>query len=272
MAGPEGLAVAGTLDWLFPGGAVSEREQQRPLGVAPELPQSPGPGGGAVAVPKKSRSDEPWFNGRGNLSGNADLLLDSDLLVDFQAVKLVKRTLKVKHSAELFQTLADIDAMKRLGFSLHCVPSKAQEQVLVPQGNTLTLGHVLPKRWLLTVYYQVHRRVDVESALTQMGYSISGCREVEADATVPMDQLLMHRHGCQRYGLWVRQGEDIEVHNGRALDTEMRRWQASYEGANLRAIGPTEASFTTGRTHRFHAECGSSVVLNWSCDSWDMLG
>jgi hypothetical protein len=27
----------------------------------------------------------------------------------------------------------------------------------------------------------------------------------------------------------ARQGEDIEVHNGRALDTEMRRWQASYE-------------------------------------------
>ena len=27
----------------------------------------------------------------------------------------------------------------------------------------------------------------------------------------------------------ARQGEDIEVHNGRALDSEMRRWQASYE-------------------------------------------
>eukprot|EP00435_Cladocopium_sp_Y103_P039048 s266_g10.t1 len=239
MAGPEGLAVAGTLDWLFPGGAVSEREQQRPLGVAPELPLSAGTG--AVAVTKKTnRSSEPWFNGRGNLSGNADLLLDSDLLVEFKAVKLVKRTLKVKHSTELFQGLADTDAMKRLGFSLHCVPSKAQEQVLVPQGNTLTLGHVVPKRWLLTVYYQVHRRADVEIALTQMGHSISGCREVEADATVPMDQLLMHRHGCQRYGLWVRQGmEDIEVQNGKALDIEMRRWQSSYEGANLRAIaGP----------------------------------
>ena len=47
-------------DWLFPGGAVSEREQQRPLGVAPELPQSPGPGGGAVAVPKKSRRSGGW--------------------------------------------------------------------------------------------------------------------------------------------------------------------------------------------------------------------
>ena len=237
MAGPEGLAVQGTLDWLFPSASVPELEVQRPLGVAPDADHALG----GKLVKKSTRSEEPWnwINGRGGFSGNADLLLDPELLVNFKAVALVKRTATIPHSPHLFETLSDRDVMNSLGFSVHCVPSTAQEQVLVPRGNTLTLGHVVPKSWLLTVYYQAHRRAEVEPALKSLK-QMSGCefstQEMPADAE-PMDQLLMHRHGCQRYGLWVRQGQDdIEVSNGKALDAEMSAWQRSYEAANFPAI------------------------------------
>ena len=51
--------------------------------------------------------DFPTFSSSRGLSCRFAVLSATSAKVDFQAVKLVKRTLKVKHSAELFQTLAE---------------------------------------------------------------------------------------------------------------------------------------------------------------------
>ena len=51
--------------------------------------------------------DFPTFSSSRGLSCGGAVLSATSAKVDFQAVKLVKRTLKVKHSAELFQTLAE---------------------------------------------------------------------------------------------------------------------------------------------------------------------
>eukprot|EP00913_Durusdinium_trenchii_P014747 g13832.t1 len=69
-----------------------------------------------------------------------------------------------------------------------------------------------------------------------MGHDISRCEESIAAAD-SMEELLAHRHGCQRYGLWMQQGsEEIEVSNGRTLDAEMKAWRMSYEASNMKAI------------------------------------
>ena len=60
MASPEGLAVAGTLEWLFPSNASeSDRERQRPLGI-------PKPEAKNLTVAKKSnrpvKKCEKWVS------------------------------------------------------------------------------------------------------------------------------------------------------------------------------------------------------------------
>ncbi|CAJ1330662.1 unnamed protein product [Effrenium voratum] len=209
--------VQGTLDWLF----SSSMESELPLGVT-----------NAQVAKKRPET----FKFTKNLGGNDDLLLDDELLLDFKPVLLVKRQLKVKHAPNLFEGLCDTSAMNSAGFSLRCVPTRAPQQVLVPRGGSMALGPVLPKRWLLSVYYEPKRRSAVEAALAKMNFDIVGFKEQAADAAEATDQFLAYRHGCGSYGLWVQQGaEEIEVTDGKALDADMTAWKMSYE-ANLPAI------------------------------------
>eukprot|EP00439_Symbiodinium_sp_Y106_P035860 s739_g4.t1 len=173
------------------------------------------------------------------MAPNADLLLDEDLVADFAPVHLVKRQFKVKHSDDIFSRLCDPASMAAAGFSVRCLPSKEPNQVLTSYANSLTLGHALPKRWLVIVYYEPVRRPVVESALAQQGFPVATMKDLTC-STDKTDQYLSFRHGCGRCGFWVQQGADeIEVNNGPALDAEMKAWKQSYEAAPIRAItGP----------------------------------
>lgn len=242
--GPGGLAVPGTLDWLFPSVRqdAPDFEVSRPLGVRPSFTATSTAAAKETGLTTSKVGDssrESWTWAPGFMAPNADLLLDEDLVSDFAPVHLVKRQFKVKHADDVFSRLCDPVSMAAAGFSIRCLPSREPNQVLTSYANSLTLGHALPKRWLVIVYYEPARRPVVESALAQQGFPVDTMKEVACGGD-ETDQYLSFRHGCGRCGFWVQQGSDeIEVNNGPALDAEMKAWKQSYEAAPIRAIaGP----------------------------------
>eukprot|EP00930_Biecheleria_cincta_P013388 TRINITY_DN11961_c0_g1_i2.p1 TRINITY_DN11961_c0_g1~~TRINITY_DN11961_c0_g1_i2.p1 ORF type:complete len:288 (-),score=56.16 TRINITY_DN11961_c0_g1_i2:47-790(-) len=236
-AGPSGKSVKGTLDWLFAPQEEGQFEAYRPVGV----PRFKDEGlvqadQGLVLAQDQGRvgkhHHEPWNWLEGAPVGqNADLLLDEDLLMDieFKAVPLVRRQLRIKHSEFLFAKLCNKELMSKARFSVRCLPTKRPQEVVAFRGNVPTVGTVVPKRWQLSVYYEPQHRSQVEAAFEQLGFSIAACEEIGVDKD-PTEIVLEHQHGCGRYCFMLQLGhQEIEVADGAAVDKDLLLWKHSYE-------------------------------------------
>lgn len=240
-SGPSGKSLKGALDWLFTADKeTTPYEALRPVGVpkfkedligAVHIDQ-----GQALAEKEHGRVvshyQEPWNWLEGAPVGqNADLLLDEDILmdIDFKAVPLVRRQLRIKHSDFLFSKLYNKELMSKARFSVRCLPTKRLQEVVAFRGDVPAVGTVVPKRWQLSVYYEPQHRSQVEAALDQLGFSITACEEIGTDKD-PTEVVLEHQHGCGRYCFMLQLGQqEIEVVDGAAIDKDLLLWKHSYE-------------------------------------------
>jgi len=234
--GPAGMNLRGSLDWLFSVDKEStELEAHRPLGVPPQASFTD-----ASDLPpthRQAKAYEPWLEGA-SFADNADLLLDEELLADFKAVPLVKCQLRIKHQERLFEQLHSQELMVAARFSMRCLPAETLQQVVTFSGKTPKVGNVLPKRWLLLVYFEAQCRAKVEEAVTQLGYSISGTAELPAEDD--MEQFLAHQHSLGRFSFFAKiSADEIEVADGKSLDKDLSEWKQSYEAqeSSLQAQG-----------------------------------
>jgi len=243
--GPAGKSVKGTLDWLFAAQEDGPLEAYRPVGVPRFADEGITPADSTFTdrldsstVVRKDRGrvarhhHEPWNWLEGAPVGqNADLLLDEDILMDieFKAVPLVRRQLRVKQSEFLFSKLCNKELMSKARFSVRCLPTKRPQEVVAFRGDVPTVGTVVPRRWQLSIYYEPQHRSQVEAAFEQLGFSIAACEEIGTDKD-PMEIVLEHQHGCGRYCFMLQLGQqEIEVADGAAVDKDLLIWKHSYE-------------------------------------------